>query len=214
MQNMNVPKENTIELDWTVPMSIGELQEHEFIDKGGIYLWIQNDVISYIGEAGCYLDRFAEHFRCAIDGRYGLWRFDENCKDPYAVMRENGVPGVAPDYTSWSSAWDFEKKHWSFLTIIDQARIRDVRKTIEEMRFVLGYSSCLVTNTRLRREIEGGLIRQMCKYHNLPMGRTTAIGKISNKPSKLYHLKYMGDGKDFVEARLKTAVPEGIITSE
>jgi hypothetical protein len=185
-----------LRINWTIGLTVAEMDAHEVMQAGGLYLWIQNGKVTYIGEARCFQDRFAEHFKAMVGGSYTAWQFHDD-EDPYQAMALSG-PGLDPrnDRISWASAWDVEGAKWNLIRIVDLERIGKIRGVIDKTTFMFGVCDELTKQPKLRKEIEGGLIDHLCRKHGLWRGRSTVLGNINRYPRDSYEIVHEGDGGD------------------
>ncbi len=188
-----------LEIVWTIPLNIQQMEKHPVMRSGGLYFWVQNNRIIYVGEAQCFHDRYFQHLLCMVGGSYTVWDFKEG-EDPYVFMKATGK-GLTPENPKllWGN---FD----SLLSIVDPNRIGKYLEALKRMTFMFGTCEPAFSDKIIRQEIEGGIIHQLCDCHELFRSKTTVLGNINRYPTRDYRLEHKGDGADRVKELLDGAV--------
>jgi len=181
-------REKAIVINWSGFLTHLDLDRSEnagLLSKGGIYLWIYNGRIIYVGKADCFRDRFLQHICNVIGGRSLI--LDCHDGDPYDVLCE-GRLASARDEKKVFVPFDKFSDFW------DTWRIERSLEFISHCKFTFGVMDGVENS--LFSEVEGGIIKWLGEKYKLartPTGRANhwIIGAVSKYPTTKYSLQHV-----------------------
>lgn len=218
-----------VTLKWIVVCSGADLSEYqkELEDaKGGIYLWIwggnsRRRRVVYIGETDNFITRSAQHFCNVLGGLGTYFRHIAKDDDFVEIVRKHYAGKSLEELRSGSAVYIPDKP--------EKIKLCDCLPSKNELmarwQYLRGMDYAFAeidppVSRDVRREIEGGLIRDIWAHYCLlacgeagyeqdPLNRKRArknqklIGNINKHPTKDYEIEHAGHTKRIPQEMLE-----------